>query len=153
MNAHKKANLGIRTSLNLAFSYHKLGSYNSSVRTLLHLLHEMNPELFESICEGIKLDRFLSPNLLRTFNILPKVVYRLCLSLKELRLYEKCLDKVEIILDYLSLAENVVKEAQSTEIDESQLANLARITAKESLSEKTVISVLETLAHEIKSKI
>ena len=50
---YKTSSLALRTTLNLAFCYHKLGSYNSSVRTLLFLLNELNHEIFEAICDGI----------------------------------------------------------------------------------------------------
>jgi hypothetical protein len=64
MNDYKLASLGLRVSLNLAFTYVKLGDYKSSTRTLLHLLDELSPEIFEAICEGVKIHDPITPDLL-----------------------------------------------------------------------------------------
>lgn len=97
----KTSSLAFRTTLNLAFCYHKLGNYNSSVRSLLLLLNELNLEMFEAICEGLKIGDELPMSLAILIGLLPKAVYRLCLSLRELKMYEKCQDKIEVMQDYL----------------------------------------------------
>jgi hypothetical protein len=97
--------------LNLAFCYHKLGEYNSSIRTLLFLLNELNLEMFEAITEGIKVDLDVPASECILVALLPKLVYRLCLSLRELKLYEKCSDKMGVALDYLKKIKAQLEQA------------------------------------------
>ena len=157
------ASLAFRTTLNLAFCYHKLGSYNSSVRTLIFLLNELNPEIFEAICEGIKVDEDLPASQAILAGFLPKVVYRLCLSLKELKMYEKCQDKAEVLLDYLRKLhyqlEKVEKSFESgTNISEAISkakqgffgSGVAKI---QSLDDDSFKNAFEALKKELKGKI